>query len=489
MARRLLVIWLTRLSSDLWLRRHPVAGPFAVIARQGNSDRIFCLNAEAAGLGLARGMALADARAIWPDLITIPADSSRDAAGLEALRRLTMRYAPQVGLDGTDGLVADITGVSHLFGGESELRTDFHANFTRVGFALESAIAPTKGAAWALSRHGGGIIPEGAMTAALSPLPVSALRLDSETTDALARLGLLRIADLIALPRAPLAKRFGPDLLRRLDQALGQLPEAVAAPVEAPTFSARLSLPEPIGLVSDVMAGLDRLLLVVCNKLAQAQMGARRMRFELNRVDRRVIRLEIGLARPMRDALRISALFARQVEGVDSGFGIDRLRLEAYVAEPLAPEQIGNREAQARDALADLISRLGNRLGFEHILRAHPQDSPLPENSFRLIPAVRQGASHWPAQSHLRRPVTIFPPEPLQQVSGHPPARFFWRGVHLTTLRAHGPERITPDWWNTPPSWSTGLRDYWRIETSEGPRLWVFHTPQAPAWAVQGEFL
>ena len=113
----------------------------------------------------------------------------------------------------------------------------------------------------------------------------------------------------------------------------------------------------------------------------------------------------------------------------------------------------------------------------------------MPENSFRLIPAVRQDTSHWPAQSHLRRPVTIFPPEPLQQVSGHPPARFFWRGVHLTTLRALGPERITPDWWNTPPSWSTGLRDYWRIETSEGPRLWVFHTPQAPAWAVQGEFL
>ena len=69
-------------------------------------------------------MALADARAICPDLATRPADLSHEAAALVSLRRWTSRYAPMVASDGTDGLMADISGVPHLFGGEEYLRED-----------------------------------------------------------------------------------------------------------------------------------------------------------------------------------------------------------------------------------------------------------------------------------------------------------------------------------------------------------------------------
>ena len=85
----------------------------------------------------------------------------------------------------------------------------------------------------------------------------------------------------------------------------------------------------------------------------------------------------------------------------------------------------------------------------------------------------------------------------MTAASGNPPASFRWRRVRFTTLRALGPERITPEWWFDDPAWRSGLRDYWRIETREGPRLWLFHTPQTPDWPapggaqnwhVQGEF-
>lgn len=489
MTRRLLVIAFTRLASDLWLRKRPVAGPFALIARAGNSDRLHCVNSAAAGLGLHRGMPLADARAVFPDLSTAPADPALEAEGLRRLRRWMLRYAPLVGLEGGEGLVADITGAAHLLGGEATLREDVQARLERAGFDARTAIAPTRGAAWALARHGGGVIAEGRVEQALAPLPLAALRLSDDLLESLARMGLNRIRDLMDQPRAPMARRFGPQPAQRLDQALGLLPEPIATFAEAPHFGVRISLPEPIGLTADVMAGLDRLLERLCAKLEQAQMGARRLRLDLQRVDHETLHIDIGLARPMRDPARISALFLRHVEEADSGFGIEALRLEAHVVEPLAPEQIGNQAAKAEDDLADLISQLGNRLGFGAVIRAHPVESRLPEHSFVKVPAAYRPPSLWPARSGPKRPVIFFAPEQLVSVSGHPPVSFRWRRMAFHTWRAHGPERITPDWWEDDPAWGLGMRDYWRVETREGPRLWLFHTPQSPGWSVQGEFL
>lgn len=434
-------------------------------------------------------MALADARAICPELATRPADLAREAAALASLRRWASRYAPMVATDGADGLMADISGVPHLFGGEADLREDLQARLERAGLHAASAIAGTRGAAHALARHGGGIVADGGLAEGIGHLPVTALRVDHKTAEALARVGLSRIADLIPLPRAPLARRFGPGLVLRLDQVLGAQAEPVAAEPDAPSFSVRMTLPEPIGLQSDVTAGLERLLERLCARLTATHQGARRVRLELRRVDRGTAQVEIGLARPMRDPARIAALFAKGIGEIDAGFGIDALRLSAPVIEPLPPEQIGGGHAiRQEDALADLLSSLGNRIGFDRVLRLLPAQSLIPERSFLMAPAAYAAPEAPPLQSGPLRPITLFPPEPATAASGHPPASFRWRRMRLTTLRATGPERITPEWCFHDPAWRSGLRDYWRIETREGPRLWLFHTPQAPAWHVQGEF-
>lgn len=489
MVRRLLSIWFPRLASDASLRRRRVEGPFALIHRSGNADHLHCLNRAAERRGLQRGMPLADARAICPDLSTRPADLAQEAATLGHLRRWAGRYAPMVAPDGTDGLTADITGVAHLFGGEAELRDDLHARLERAGLTVASAIAGTRGAAHALARHGGGIIAEGALAQGVGHLPVSALRIDHDTADALSRVGLSSIAALMAQPRAPLARRFGQGLVLRLDQMLGHQPEPVAAAADLPHFGVRMTLPEPIGLQSDVMAGLHRLLDRLCATLAQHHHGARRVVLDLHRVDHATARVEIGLARPMRDPARIAALFAKGVEEVDAGFGIDGMRLFAPLTEPLPPEQIGSGPVLRReDALADLISRLGNRIGFDQVQRMMPADSHIPERGFHLMAAAWSEPASFPPRHGPQRPLTLFPPEPVQDASGHPPAQFRWRRMRFTTLRAHGPERIAPEWWFDDPAWRSGIRDYWRIETREGPRLWLFHTPQDPDWRVQGEF-
>ncbi|MDB5658484.1 MAG: polymerase family protein [Cypionkella sp.] len=493
MARRLLSLWFPRLASDTSRRRRPVEGAFALVLRAGNAEHLHCLNRAAEAKGLRQGMPLADARAICPELATRPADLPAQKLALEVLRRWAARYSPMIAIDGVDGLVADISGVAHLFGGEPDLRADLDARLARADLSAVSAIAGSRGAAYALVRHGGGVVPDGKLAAGIGHLPVSALRIDHATADGLARVGLPRIADLIDLPRAPLARRFGQGLVLRLDQALGIQAESVSAEPEPPHFGVRMTLPEPIGLQSDVMAGLARLLDRLCSKLALHHMGARRVLLELRRVDRGTVKVEIGLARPMRDASRIAALFAKGVDEVDAGFGIDCLRLSATLVEPMPPEQVGGGHAvKTEDALADLLSSVGNRLGFDRVLRMIPADSQIPEKSFSLVPAIYSTAEPAGPRKVAPRPITIFPPEFVSDVVGQrpgtPPARFRWRRMWFTTLRAQGPERITPEWWFDDPAWRSGLRDYWRVETQEGPRLWLFHTPQAPGWHVHGEF-
>jgi protein ImuB len=80
---------------------------------------------------------------------------------------------------------------------------------------------------------------------------------------------------------------------------------------------------------------------------------------------------------------------------------------------------------------------------------------------------------------------------PPPRRSGAPPPAFVWRGRRLTTQCAQGPERLAPEWWLDDPAWASGLRDYWQVETAEGPRLWLFHTPAdpaGPAWYAHGVF-
>lgn len=472
-------MWFPRLASDRVLRARPVDGPFAITLKSNNTERIYCLNEVAERLGLTRGMSFADARAFCPDLISQPARPDLDARFLATLRRWATRYCPWVGRDGVDGLVLDVTGSTHLWGGEAEMLADIQSRAMRAGLTLRLGSAATRGAAWAFAHFGTG-------ADALTDLPVAALRLEDATVTALQRLGLRTIGNLAEAARAPLARRFGPDPLLRLDQAMGQVPEPVMPEREPPRFATRMSLPEPIGLTEDVMGITARLLAPLCDRLNRYEMGARRLSLTLRRVDQGCQQVELRLAAPMRDPHRVLPLFERGVGEVDAGFGIDQIRLEATQVEPLPIQQIGSVQTSP-DQLNDLITRIGTRIGLENIQRFLPADSHIPERSFAIAPAAfSPGDSVWGCPRP--RPLRLFLPEPIAGQGSEPPARFRWRRMSLTTGRASGPERIAPEWWLPDEAWRSGVRDYWRVETREGRRLWLYRTPQNPGWFVQGEF-
>ncbi|WP_306004604.1 Y-family DNA polymerase [Aquicoccus porphyridii] len=487
MQRRVVSMWFPRLASDRGLQRRPVDGPFALTLRQANADRLYCLNPDAERQGLHRGMSFADARAFCPDLQSRPADPLGDERFLRVLRRWATRYCPWVGLEGNDGLVLDITGAAHLFGSEAMMLADMRQRLTRAGLNNRIGLGDTRGAAWALAHFGEGRAEIGQPYAALAGLPVAALRLEEKTVIALQRLGLRTIRDLEDAARAPLARRFGPDLMMRLDQALGRQPEQITPLTERPHYGVRMTLPDPIGLFDDVMAGTSRLLDQLCTKLKAQEAGARVLRLTLSRVDQEAHTVELRLAGPLRDAARILPLFERGVGEVDAGYGIDQMRLEATQVESQPMHQVSHMPSGRADQLDDLISRIGTRIGLENVQRFLPADSHIPERSF-IIAAAAFSEPGGPWASPRPRPLRLFPPEPVTGTGPRPPRHFRWRRMSLSTARATGPERIAPEWWLPDENWHSGIRDYWHVETLQGRRLWLFYTPQHPGWFVQGEF-
>lgn len=544
--RRILSLWFPRLAAErlLRLRRDALPQPFAVVGDRGGAQVLISLCPLAEAAGLRPDQPLRDASAMCPGLLTRPEAPAADALFLTALRRWAGQFSPWVAEEPPAALLVDLTGCTHLFGGEAALMARIEADCTALGLTVRAGVADTAGAAWALARFAGqgsapvrsgdavdqearatrsravrrpargpvwrkdqansglpqGVIaPPGHLRETLAPLPLAALRLDPATTEALARLGLRRVADVAGLPRATLARRFGPEMLRRLDQALGLEPEPIA-PAAAPLhFAVRLTLPDPIGLRADIEAALDRLLPALCDRLRAQGRGARRVRLQAFRADGGVQVADVVLARATDAADTIRRLMDLRLDQIDAGFGIDRLRLMALETEPLhasqtrAPLAAGQAAAGPDTALADLIGRLGVRLGPEHVTRLHPAASHLPDRSWQSLAAAWAEASEtpWPDPPGPR-PLILFAPEPLTaEDDPMPPAHFRWRRQDKTLRMAAGPERILPEWWFDHPEWRSGPRDYWRAETAEGDRLWLFyaHGGELPGgWFCHGRF-
>ncbi len=366
--------------------------PLAIVARVKSALRLVALDESAERLGLTRGMALADARAMIPALAVADDDPAADATLIAAIADWAERYTPLVALDADEnrpGLFLDITGCAHLFGGESTLIADLVARLRHQGFSARAAIADTPGAASALARYGPDsicLVAPGGATVALENLPLAALRLAPDTVAALDRVGLKRIGQIVGAPRAPLAARFGRGLTRRLDQALGSDEEAISPRRPAPALLAERRFAEPIGLEEDVAAALDSLAATLCQTMEARGLGARLIELALFRVDGAVSRVVVGTGRPLRDAKRIGALFREKFlslgDTLDAGFGFDMVRLAVVEAAPLSATQIDlDGAGNAETDLDGLVDRIGARLGPNAVGRLAPRDSHIPERA------------------------------------------------------------------------------------------------------------
>ncbi|WP_259919683.1 DNA polymerase Y family protein [Jannaschia sp. M317] len=491
---------------------HDPATPLVLAAEGRHGPVIHALSEAARAAGATVGARVVDVRSLCPDLVALPADLAGDAVALGRLALWSRRWCPWSATDGADGLVLDTTGAAHLWGGEAAMLADMAARLGDLGQEARLAVAPTHGAAWAIARHGGAeeVCGPEALRVRLAMLPMAALRLDGATLLTLRRLGLKRVGDLMQVPRASLDRRFGRDgkalttPLRRLDQALGMLPEPVVSPAPPQRFRAVQRLAEP---VMDPQPWLPGLLATLCRDLARAGQGVRAIRLDLYRVDGHANVFEALTARASRDPDHLRRLLEKRFEGLDAGYGFDTLAVEAVRVEEQAAAQTRlDGEADGAVAVATLIDRLSSRLGPRGVQRPDPCESHMPERAEvwtsalglradRLAPGGLGGGGLVapPRERPLRLLQAPERIEVLYAVPEGPPIRFRWRRRPYLIRRHQGPERLSPEWWRVPAH--ARLRDYYKVEVADGGRYWLYREGVAgdgrgaiPDWFLHGLF-
>ena len=475
------------------------AALFAVVAEEKNALRLISLTQGAQAAGLYQGMALTDARGALPDLMTVVHAPLRMEEGLRALHRWAYNFSPWVSVEGQDGLLLDITGCAHLFGGEISLTQQIQKALEDFGFHPRLGVADTKGTAHAVARYGEQpkaphapfIVPPGKARQVLLPLPINALGTNERDLQGLRRLGLKTLGDVAALPRADLARRFGGDLCLHLDEALGARSTPVSPTVPPRIYAARISFPDPIGRTEDVMAALKLLLDRLCGDLTKQGRGIRTVDLIITGADGKDQTRQVSMARPCHAPQPILTQFSPLIDKLEAGFGIDRLRLVVRVHEPHQAQQLSTTDKGGlqTDRLADLIGRLGNRLGFDRVTVPRPQQSHLPGFDLSHPEAISgPPPCPWPSRTgpdpiRLSRAYRI---DPLKE--GSPPQAFRWRGRRMDVTHAQGPKRLSGEWWVQDPM-RHATHDYWQVQTAQGERLWLACDVSGPTrhWFVKGQ--
>lgn len=464
-----------------------------------NLPRIVAFNAAAARRGVTVGMPLAEAEALLEgNPLIAPCDAAADRAQLRKLAVLCDRFGPITGLEdgeSPESLLIDVTGCGPFFGGELELaRQAMHLLAERRYFA-RAGLAETVGLAWAASRtlrrERMTLVAAHESEAWFSSRPIAALRLDRATISLLGGLGLRTVGDVLQLPRTELPSRFGPLLLRRIDQALGRLAEPIEPVRPAVPLMTQWRAETPLTDRTTLAVVLARLIAEIVKRLPLWE-GIMSLACGFNAAAPVVV----GAALPARSAERLMALVTLALDRQPPPYEVEQIVIVADTVRLPPPDRtdlFGDRTSVEQDRLfSRLIERLSGRLGPDAVSRPMLAGDHLPEHAVQAVPITvatpPSTIERRTVEAIATRPILLRPePEPVSVLSVHPdgPPFRLTRGKRMNTLvLAFGPERFETAWADAPEA----RRDYWRVETDEAERLWLFRCRRSGAWFLHGLF-
>ncbi|MDZ4779450.1 MAG: hypothetical protein SGJ19_04270 [Planctomycetia bacterium] len=431
-------------------------------------------------------------------------DPLADRQALERLAEWCHQFSPTVALadEGTDAIWLDITGVGHLAGGEQKLVAAVAQQCAAQGWRVQLAASDSFAAAYALARFRATVgqplwAPPGELRALALDLPVESLQLSDEAAQTLDRLGIREVRELERLPRAGVSARLGPETMRELDRLFGQRAEALNGVRPTEHWESSLEFENSVADDAVIVEVVARLCRELAQQMEAAQLGAMCL----------TVSLETPPEPPWRDAVRLfrpSAEARHWIELVT--LRLEQARLRAPVTKVIvAASETGRLElrqqelfassassAEAKRELATLVNRLVGRLGHRQVVRAALAPDPLPENSYRTTPAVREGRSAARGTAipwrPLERPLELLPAsrQSLRVTinDAGAPSAFHWRGEEYRIADSQGPERIESGWWRG----AQRRRDYYRVETERGHRAWLYRRRDDGRWFLHGWF-
>jgi protein ImuB len=476
--------------------------PLVVCAPVRGKDRVIACSRSARRLGITVGMLQADAESLAGKGVRFePHDPLADARRLRELVAIGRQFSPTVMIEpgeSPEAVFLDATGCGPGFGGEMAFAGRLIDAVRDRGYWAVTAMANTIGAAWGVARYGTGsrarvvIVPPGGQEEALRPLPVEALRLDLRAVEVLHELNIVRVEQLLALPREQLPSRFGTELSAAIDRALGGLPEELRPEPVVEPLETRWGFEPPVADSQVLLAVIEKLLGRLLKELRRRDVGFKKLLWwlRLDGADRVCVPVE--LLRPTVVIKDLVELIRLQLERLKLPGEVTDLVVRAAAVAPLVYRQgdlFGGRVGSTHEEdVAGLIERLTSRLGPASVLRPRLVAEELPELAAEFDPWAtapkRPPVVRPPAA--LTRPPVLRDPEPVRVLpaSGAPPGWLQWADREYTVERSWGPERIETGWWRG----SDVRRDYYVLETTDGERFWVYRDLAAGGWYVQGVF-
>ena len=499
MQKRFVSIWFPHLRTDWFVRREPSLKeiPFVLSSCRHGRLIVSAANALAQTQDVSIGMAVADARAILPALHIIDDQPDLTDKLLKGIAGWCIRFTPVVSIDPPGGILLEVTGCTHLWGGEALYLADIVRRIQDFGYHIRAAMGDTIGAAWAVARFGNGplIVPNGLQHAALLPLPSEALRLEPPVVERLHKLGLRHVSSFISMSRPALRRRFGPNVLQRINQAIGEEEENIQPLHPLVPYQERLQCMEPIVTAKGIEIAIERLLLALCARLQKEQKGLRVATLNCFRLDGKVVAANISTNRPSCNATHLYKLFQLKIDTLEPDLGIELFTLDATKVEDLKSQQEKLwelHEGEDEIALSELLDRITGKMGENLIHRYVPDEHYWPERSFKVAASLHEKASiAWKVERP--RPIQLLKrPEPIEvtaPIPDYPPMLFRYKNKLHKIIKADGPERIEQEWWLQ----QGQHRDYYYVEDEEGKRYWLFRlghydVAKTYQWFIHGFF-
>jgi protein ImuB len=440
---------------------------------------------------------------------------------LEQLATKAQRFTPRVSLVPPDGLLLEVKGSLHLFNGIEGLIKALLDEYGVVGVEPAIALAPTPLAALVAARVGKPkpagesrpahesatagalfiVTSKSQLVGRLSALPLTPLRWPLEVLERLARMGVRTMGQVLRLPRAGFARRFGPAYLAELDRLTGRDADLRQHFQPRERFRRRRELTYELESNETLLAVLAPLLADLGRFLQQRQCGITELECRLRHRHAPASVCTLRLAAPVADVARLTQLLGERLSAltlpepvrsceIRSGLPMRRVLASNPLWQPGEYGGSGGPESP------ELIERLRARLGHEAVHGLQMLQSHRPESAWSVREPVMVSGSQasggprasggsqalagpatpWPA---FRRPLWLLPvPQQLDEVDGVPRRR--------GSLRFFGDvERIETGWWD---GGDVG-RDYYTAFDIYGVQLWIFRERAGPhRWFLHGIF-
>ena len=454
--------------------------PQAIVIEIARQQRrlVLLANALAQAAGIVPGMTIPTAQGLVNGLHCAPQNENAEREALQQIGHWAYQFTPYLRIHGQNSLLMEISHSLKLFQGQDKLvqkiLQTLPAGFQPFSLTFcETAFAALL---FAQAHEANGQ----AMTFTLNELPdysIDWLDIDAEQKTLLHSMGITTLAQLLALPRNALAKRFGPALVEYLKQLTGATPDLLSTWKVPEQFSAELEFIQELDNTEQLVFPFRNLLNKLEHYCRARQCATVTLQFSFPLRNRHIQRWPLALAAPQYQCADILPLLQLKLARLQLQAPVLGVQLQVTEFLPLPEGQQDLLVPWRSDHVSryQLIDRLKARLGSDNVNGLSMVADHRPEYSWAAsAPGEGKPLQH-PSE---KRPFWLLSqPQKLRTKKGMP--------VHQDELQLiQGPERIETGWWDNQPI----SRDYFIARQRNGQQLWIYRNREDQQWYLHGIF-